>query len=137
MIKLVQIPDVLGATPLPVYSVPESLDSVILKSVSSNFMSIAVGDLDIALILQDKDFNLKGLYALPNIGAGHQGSSEITWGNTGAYYLAVHAGVDRHHVPMQSIVLQGGDIISWIGNSDPTGGWLGLNLWVEVSELSF
>ena len=137
MLRLIQVPDVLGATPLPVYVVPESLVSAKLTSVSASFSSLAIGDLDIRMVVEDAMANVKGGYALPNVGAGHQASNTITWGGTGEYYLAVFAGEDVHHVPMQQIEIKGGDVIRWLGNSDPTGGWQGINLWVDLEELEF
>jgi len=136
MMQLIHLSDTVVGIGVLNYAVPESLDNVMLKSVNATLFSAAVGNLDISLRIFSSNGDLKGAYAVPNVGAGHALISVCTFGNTGAYYLAQAAAVDAHHVPMQALTIEGGDRINLQGLVDVAGQWQDVNLWIS-SELQF
>lgn len=116
------------------YTIPETLGDVRLKLVNASLASVAVGSLDINLQVRDSGLNLKAQYSAPNVGAGHSATSICTFGGTGAYYLATQGGLDIHHIPMQELILKGGDIIFLHGLVTAAGNWQNINVWLEAEN---
>ena len=136
MIKLVQVPDVVGLLPGAgvEYEVPEALiGTVAIVGVSVSIASVVVGAVDVVLAITDKMGNVKGRYA-PLNPAAHAAQMEYTWGGTGQPYQVTVGGSDLHSVPMQRVLVQGGDRILLFGVTDPTGGSFNFNIWLDIED---
>lgn len=133
MKKLIEIPNTaLGVSVLD-YFVPESISGARLISLAARFLNTAPINLDLVVQIRDKNNTVKGAYPAINIGGVHLAVSQLTWGGTGAYYVAQDVGgLDYYQIPMQALDLEGGDKFSFLGVADISSQWVNVALWVDV-----
>ena len=132
MYKQIPLPPVLDGTGAVQYAFPESIGEAKLKSISATFTSTAVGSLDIFMAVSTAQGDIKTMAAVPNTVAAHAAVSYLSWGSTGAYYLATHGAGDIHHIPLQDVEIEGGDILTMTGICAATEGWQNMVIWIEM-----
>jgi len=132
MSKLIKLADTVGGSQQLVYTFPESLGKVRLRTIVMGIVSGFVGNLDIILRIMTSERTLKGVYPVPNTVAAHNNLSRLSWGGVGAYYLVAAPSEDFHQIPMQGIVVEGGDILQ-VDFNGFAGSFVGeTSIWVDL-----